>query len=429
MIKKIPPMKSQKGIEIQYQKQLNKLGKVLILEVRKQVLNFIKAQQSSYVMDGFGDQLGVIFRRLNAVFTGTAVASFAETAASKVVQKIGAASKSKFGRAVARATGVDLVNIITSEGLEDFMALSVNKNVSLIKSLPEEYLKQVETIVNNGVVSGARYSTIEKEITSKTGANSKLANRIKTIARNEVQTINSQITLRRSENLGITKGIYKSSKDERVRKSHAELDGVEYELKKGAWSKTAQKFIQPGITDINCRCSYSPIIQVGEEKLMPSEEKIKISKEKIAEKPSVITPQIKTQSIIGNEKDKKLVKIFHEINDNPKHWDIKWGISENNLFAFDGPKKNKVSGWLKFDRLATDKNTLTASFDIRKNAKNKSAIMKKLFKEFDEATKEMKGIKNFQAEFATEEGMKAGAIIAKRLKLKLKTVNVGYQKD
>ena len=271
------PVKSQKGIEIRYRKQLNKLGKALILAIKTEVLPYLKANQFSYAIDGIdsliyqgkklsidgiGDQLGVIFRRLNGLFTGTATASFAQVSASQMVEKVGTANKNKFDRTVARATGVDLSSIITSEGLEDFTALSVNKNVSLIKSLPEEYLKQVETIVNNGVVSGARFPTIAKEITAKTGANSKLANRIKTIARNEVQTINSQITLRRSESLGIKKGIYRISKDERVRACHKELDGDEFEIKKGAWSKTCQKWIQPGITDINCRCSYSPVIEV-----------------------------------------------------------------------------------------------------------------------------------------------------------------------
>ena len=70
---------------------------------------------------------------------------------------------------------------------------------------------------------------------------------------NEVQTINSQITLRRSQSLGITEGIFRTSEDEKVRTCHDELNGVKYLLKKGAWSKTCQKFIQPGITDINCR--------------------------------------------------------------------------------------------------------------------------------------------------------------------------------
>lgn len=308
------PVKSQKGIEIRYRKQMNKLGKALIIAIREQVLEYLKVNQSSYVVDslstvageklkfisnkfsfddgykfwdeyfeytdgflrdsrkkieqfyfkdGIGDQLGVIFKRLNGLFTGSATASFAQVSASQMVEKVGTANKNKFDRTVARATGVDLGSIITSEGLEDFRALSVNKNVSLIKSLPEEYLKQVETIVNNGVVSGARFQTIAKEITAKTGANSKLANRIKTIARNEVQTINSQITLRRSESLGIKKGIFRTSRDERVRKCHDELDGDEFIIAKGAWSKSCQKFIQPGITDINCRCSYSPIIEVN----------------------------------------------------------------------------------------------------------------------------------------------------------------------
>jgi len=257
------PIRSQKGLELQYQRQLAKLGKALVLAIRKELLPYLKSNQESYVMDGVGDQLGVIFRRLNAVFTGNITAGFAQNTAAQMVQRVGATNKRRFDRTVHAATGVDLGSVVASEGLEDFIALSVNKNASLIKSLPEEYLTQVETIVNNGVASGARYSTIEKQIVGKVGtANSKLAGRIKTIARNEVQTINSQITLRRSEALGITKGIFRTSQDERVRPCHEELNGVEYELKKGAWSKSCQKFIQPGITDINCRCSYSPIIEV-----------------------------------------------------------------------------------------------------------------------------------------------------------------------
>lgn len=258
------PIKSLKGIERKYQIELNKLGKALIKSVREQVLAYIKPMQSEWVIDGIGDQLGVIFRRLNSQFTGTAVAGFAQSTSEQMVERTGKSNKDRFDRVVNKATGINLGEVIAAEGLEDFTALSINKNVGLIKSLPEQYLSQVETIVNNGLTSGARYSTIQKEIMARTGsASAKLANRIKTIARNEVQTINSQLTLRRSESLGIKKGIYRTSEDERVRPCHAELNGVEFELKKGAWSKSCGKFIQPGITDINCRCSYSPVIEVS----------------------------------------------------------------------------------------------------------------------------------------------------------------------
>lgn len=260
----IPAIKSQRALEVKYRRQLNKLGKALIQAVNEEVLAYIETQQETYIADGIGDQLGLIFKKLTARFTGTATFSFAKSTAEQFVNKVGISNKKKFDRTVQRATGVDLGAIITSEGLEDFVTLSVNKNVGLIKSLPEEYLKQVETIVNNGVVSGARFSTIKKEIISKTGANAKLAGRIKTIAMNEIQTINAQMTLRRSETLGIKEGLYRTSEDERVRQCHKELNGVRYDLSKGAWSKTCQKFIQPGITDINCRCSYSSIINIDE---------------------------------------------------------------------------------------------------------------------------------------------------------------------
>jgi len=262
--KKIPPMKSQKGIEKTYQKGMAKLGKAMVLAVKKEVLSYLKIHQSTYVIDAVGDDLIKIFNRLNAQFSGLLVSNYAEELASTVVTKTEKANKSKFDRSVQRVTGVDLGSILAAEGLEDFTALSVSRNVQLIKTLPEQYLSQVETIVTNGVSSGLRYSEIEKQIMAKTGsATSKLAGRIKTIARNEIQTINSQINLRRASSLGIKKGIYETSDDERVRPCHAELDGVEYDLAKGAWSKSCGKFIQPGITDINCRCSFSPLIEVA----------------------------------------------------------------------------------------------------------------------------------------------------------------------
>ncbi len=316
-IKIASPVRSLKSIESKYRRTLNKFGRAMAIAVKEEILVFLKTQESAYVTDsltadvmagnlslindkfnllledgyevwdeykelrdsllfdsqkkvnkkyfskdGFADELETIFGKLNRQFTGVISAAFAQNTSRSMVAATSINNKKKFDRSVKVATGIDLGSVIQAEGLEDFIKVNINKNVDLIENLPEEYLTQIKVIVNNGVASGARFSTIAKEIVGKTGANSKLHNRIKTIARNEVQTINSQITLRRSEKLGIKYGIYRTSEDEKVRTCHKEINGDKFEIKKGAWSKSCQKLIQPGITDINCRCSYSPIIEV-----------------------------------------------------------------------------------------------------------------------------------------------------------------------
>lgn len=257
------PINSLKGLEVQYRRDLMKLGRSVAQAVRLELLPMLKSQQSEYVSDGIAANIANMFVSLNNRFTSEATAQFALVAANQAVTKTEVANKKRFNKSIKAATGIDVGSILSTEGLEEFTQLNISNNVSLIKSLPEQYLKSVETIVSNGVSSGARYSTIEKQITAKLGsANSKLVNRIKTIASDQIQTINSQIGLRRSEKLGIKRGIFRTAEDERVRRCHAELNGKEYDLSKGAWSKTCSKYIQPGITDINCRCSYSPIIEL-----------------------------------------------------------------------------------------------------------------------------------------------------------------------
>lgn len=259
---KIPPIKSQRAMELAYTVELNKIGSLMLAEIRKELLPYLKNNEQTYRSDSLGDDIGKIFNGFSAKFTGSLSGSLAESIANKFVAKVDLWNKKKFNKSIERASGVDLGNIVATEGLSDFLSLSSQKNASLIKSLPEKFFSDIEVIVNNGLVNGTKYNEIAKQIMSKTGASGKLASRIKTIARNETQTLNAQLTVRRSKSLGIKRGVYITAGDVSVRACHKELNGVEFDLNKGAWSKICQKYIIPGVTDINCRCSYSPIIEV-----------------------------------------------------------------------------------------------------------------------------------------------------------------------
>ncbi|MCP3685819.1 MAG: hypothetical protein GY861_24485 [bacterium] len=251
-----------KALERKYQRELNKFGRAMISSIKEELLPVLKSGESEYVLDSITTALAAAFMRINKKFTGSVVLSFANLTANQVVNSVSLSNKERFDKSIKAATGVNLGGVITSENLNDFLELSVARNTDLITTLPDDYLKNINTIITNGVASGARYSTIEKQILGTKSASNTLKNNIARIARNEVQTINAQINVRRSNALGIKEGIFRTSKDRRVRKCHKELDGEKFLLSKGAWSKSCGKYIIPGITDIGCRCSYSPVIEL-----------------------------------------------------------------------------------------------------------------------------------------------------------------------
>ena len=125
----------------------------------------------------------------------------------------------------------------------------------------------------------------------------------------------------------------------------------------------------------------------------------------------------------------KMEKFYHEIVDNPKQWELNYGLSENTIFVFDN--KGKVAGYAKFTRVSYDETILTAKFDVRKNVSNKSAILRKLLHEIEDKTSGMKGLKKFSAEYATVEGERSAKLIAKRLGLEFvpKDVPMAVAKD
>ncbi len=263
-IKVAAPLGATKSQELQYRRQLNKLGQALISSVRQELMPFLKTNQPQYVADGVSHQLAFIFAMLNKRFEGAAGVGFSKLTATQMMERLENTNKAKFERAMERATGVDLKSLINNEGLTDFVNLSVSRNSRLITNISQEYLNKVQVIVETGVSSGERYASIAKKISSAGGANEQLGNRIKTIATNEIQTINAQLNMKRSEKLGVTMGIFRTSEDEKVRPCHRELNGQVFVLKKGAKTKGGKcaPYIIPGVTDINCRCRFSPIIEI-----------------------------------------------------------------------------------------------------------------------------------------------------------------------
>lgn len=246
---------------VQYFKELNKLTTAMREDIRKELIPALQALESQYSMDGYADQLTQLIGRLSLKYSNIATAD-AMPVSEKMVKSISSKNQKAFNTLVNKAVGVDLSSIIADEGLEDFLEAQVNKNVALIKSIPDEYFKSIETIVMNGTANGLRWEQMAREIGGVkdiSSVNGKLQNRIKLIARNETSNINASINKRRQENLNIKEFKWVTAEDERVRDSHAKLNGKVF-----SWDDLP---IVDGVSTspgqpINCRCVAVPIIRL-----------------------------------------------------------------------------------------------------------------------------------------------------------------------
>lgn len=257
----IPQRPIPKIEAVQYFKELNKLTKAMREDIRKELIPALQAMENQYAADGYADQLTQVIARLSLKYSNLTTLA-AKPVSQKMVGSIAGKNEKAFNELVNKAIGVDLTAVIADEGLADFLEAQVNKNVALIKSIPDEYFKSIETIVMNGTANGLRWEEMARQIGGVkdiSSVNGKLQNRIKLIARNETSNINASINKRRQENLDIKEFKWVTSSDERVRESHAKLNGKIFswdDLPTVDGVKTS-----PG-QPINCRCIAVPVIKI-----------------------------------------------------------------------------------------------------------------------------------------------------------------------
>lgn len=126
----------------------------------------------------------------------------------------------------------------------------IAENTRLIKSIPEQYLGDVEGIVRRGVSQGLASKEISKQIKERTGVSDR---RAQLIATDQVGKANGALTEHRQTDLGVKEYEWQDSDDSRVRPTHKDADGKTY-----SWDKPPS-FTggHPGFA-VRCRCWAKP---------------------------------------------------------------------------------------------------------------------------------------------------------------------------
>lgn len=136
-------------------------------------------------------------------------------------------------------------------------ALSAAENVTLIKSIPEQYLSQVEGAVMRSALRGGDLGSLTQELKDRYGVTHR---RAAFIARDQNRKVGEAMTRTRQIGLGITEAIWQHSHGgKHPRESHVKAgrDKLRYRLDQGAYIDG--EWIFPG-SEPNCRCFSKPII-------------------------------------------------------------------------------------------------------------------------------------------------------------------------
>jgi SPP1 gp7 family putative phage head morphogenesis protein len=177
---------------------------------------------------------------------------------TKIAQKIGGRiseyQKGELSKQIKAAVGVDPVfaNAGLAQRMKDFTA----ENVALIEKLPQVYLDRVEARILRGIGAGERSTEIAKSLAAEfdvTESNAKL------IARDQTAKFYGSLNAARQQGLGVTKYVWRTMNEERVRPMHADLEGTVQSWDDPPVTNEKGETNHPG-GDIQCRCFADPIL-------------------------------------------------------------------------------------------------------------------------------------------------------------------------
>lgn len=250
-----------KGLEIKYRKAMMQL----IAEMQGSIEYWVKAayrdeppRMATLVeMASDAPPSKKMQKRLNEL-TARWIERFSERApaiAEKYLKEQFKASDSAFRQALKDAGWS--VEFTMTPVVRDAFEASLFENVSLIKSIPEQYMKQVEGIVMRSYTAGRDLATMTKELRA---LYPKASDRASLIARDQSNKANAVVNRARQMELGLTKAIWMHSHaGKHPRPSHVAANGKEYDIAQGCYIEG--EYIQPG-EKINCRCSSRVVLPV-----------------------------------------------------------------------------------------------------------------------------------------------------------------------
>lgn len=253
------PARHPVRIEQQYAKMLRGIIDGINAELKTRIADELKAEIAARE-DGYrADDLSAVLRAIRSLATGNITGlSFVRN----IGDSIRSAIDGNWQKAINQAIGVNVA--LPGTDMSANVDAWAEENTALITNLTQSYLSKITTAVNSGFRDGLSWRDISKNIREETGVAKRRAD---LIARDQVATMNMQVTKQRAADLEIKQFVWRTMEDQRVRgnpsglypksrPSHYARNGKTYNWSDGAGARDTF----PGQA-INCRCYAANVIE------------------------------------------------------------------------------------------------------------------------------------------------------------------------
>lgn len=249
--KHIPKQRYPKLIEVEYARALTgqlSVANLALTELFSRLAELVQRAQAERKDAGESDELAAIMARVRARLEQAVNPVSVKELAQKFAERTQTAQRIALGAQVKAALGADVFS--SDKRIPAIRDQFVGENVSLIKSIPTQVLNEVEGVISRAFTNATPHDVLVKQINERFSVGE---SRARLIARDQIGKLYGQTNAYRQQDLGITKFIWRTSGDERVREEHAALEGLEFSYPEGAPGEGL-----PG-EPIQCRCSAEPV--------------------------------------------------------------------------------------------------------------------------------------------------------------------------
>lgn len=251
----LAPVRPNIGLTIAYQARLDRLIAAMHKDIDRRVRAQWRRQPPEMAQDispaaALRRLMGRLARDWSRRF-----ADFSSTWSTKFVKDTTGAADRSFAASLRKA-GFTVKFTMTAEA-NDVMQATIAEQVGLIRSIPAQYLLDVQGAVMRSVQVGGDLGPLTAELQAKYGIAHR---RAALIARDQNAKATASITRVRQQEIGVTQAIWLHSRGGRVpRPTHVANSGKPYDVAEGWLDPALNKRIWPG-QEINCRCIAKSII-------------------------------------------------------------------------------------------------------------------------------------------------------------------------